>query len=70
MAAEILSQTIDPTVDFVGHVGGDDFVVVFVSHDWNCGCNTVLSRFEEAIPSHFIDRTLGSRGNFDEEPAR
>ena len=62
LTAEILSQTIDPTVDFVGHVGGDDFVVVFVFNDWELRVQHVLSRFEEAIPSHLSAEHLAAGG--------
>lgn len=32
--AKILSQHIDQEIDFLGHVGGDDFIVIFDSQDW------------------------------------
>jgi GGDEF domain-containing protein len=54
LAAEILSESVASAVDFVGHVGGDDFVVVFVSKDWETRVQTILRRFEQAIQSHFL----------------
>jgi diguanylate cyclase (GGDEF)-like protein len=62
LTAEILSQTVAQTVDFVGHVGGDDFVVVFVSKDWELRVQTILGRFEEAIQSHLSEEHLTARG--------
>lgn len=32
--AGILSDIINPEIDFIGHVGGDDFIIAFESHDW------------------------------------
>lgn len=62
LAAEILRQTIAPTVDFVGHVGGDDFVVVFVSQDWEVRVQNILIRFDEAIQSHLSPEHLAAGG--------
>lgn len=62
LASEILSRAIVPTVDFVGHVGGDDFVVVFVSQDWELRVQTILSRFDEAIQSHLSAEHLAVGG--------
>src|SRR5690606_37353004 len=36
--AKILSQHLDHEFDFLGHVGGDDFIVVFDSQDWQARC--------------------------------
>ncbi|OAK89933.1 hypothetical protein AB851_17870 [Ralstonia pseudosolanacearum] len=34
MAAAVLAAACEPTRDFLGHVGGDDFLVLFQSADW------------------------------------
>jgi diguanylate cyclase (GGDEF)-like protein len=44
--AKILSQHIDHEIDFLGHVGGDDFIVIFDSQDWRSRCKKMLSAFE------------------------
>jgi diguanylate cyclase (GGDEF)-like protein len=62
LAAEILTQTVESTLDFVGHVGGDDFVVVFVSQNWEMRVQTVLHRFNEAIKSHLLAEHLAAGG--------
>jgi GGDEF domain-containing protein len=33
-AAAVLANVCDPTRDFLGHVGGDDFMILFQSDDW------------------------------------
>jgi GGDEF domain-containing protein len=33
-AAAVLADVCDPTRDFSGHVGGDDFLILFQSEDW------------------------------------
>jgi len=35
----------DPQRDFVGHVGGDDFLVLFQSEDWQRRCGLIVSEF-------------------------
>lgn len=34
LAAAVLSERCDPHADFLGHVGGDDFLIFFQSEDW------------------------------------
>ena len=40
---------IDPKLDFVGHIGGDDFFVVFQSPDWEMRCWQLVELFAEAM---------------------
>lgn len=35
----------DPQRDFVGHVGGDDFLILFQSEDWHRRCELIVSEF-------------------------
>jgi len=46
--SRILCDCVDMTTDFVGHVGGDDFILVFGSADWQLRCEQILIRFAEA----------------------
>lgn len=32
--AQCLNDRVDPSLDFVGHIGGDDFMLVLSGHDW------------------------------------
>ena len=43
--SRILCAAVDPQLDFVGHVGGDDFILVFRSGDWQARCETILREF-------------------------
>ena len=45
LAARSISEFADPRRDFVGHVGGDDFLVMFQSEDWLQRCNDIVERF-------------------------
>ena len=35
----------DPQRDFVGHVGGDDFLILFQSGDWRARCEQIIREF-------------------------
>lgn len=45
LVAETLLRHIQPNWDFLGHVGGDDFVVLFQSDDWMMRCSRVVAEF-------------------------
>jgi diguanylate cyclase (GGDEF)-like protein len=41
--------------DFIGHVGGDDFVIVTVPENVDNICRKVIDDFEKAVPSFYSD---------------
>ena len=44
--AQCLNDRIDPSQDFVGHIGGDDFLMVLGSEDWQKRLNLLLGAFQ------------------------
>ncbi|MCC5795863.1 MAG: EAL and GGDEF domain-containing protein [Methylophaga sp.] len=44
--AALLTRHVNPELDFVGHVGGDDFIVIFESADWKLRVERILRDFE------------------------
>jgi diguanylate cyclase (GGDEF)-like protein len=66
LVARTLVSHCDPRRDFVGHVGGDDFVVLFQSDDWLDRCERVLSSFNAAALSLF-DADALERGGIEAE---
>ena len=62
LVARTLVSHCDPRRDFVGHVGGDDFVVLFQSDDWLDRCERIVSVFNERALSLFDDEALKSGG--------
>ena len=48
LLAATIQAHVDPRCDFVGHVGGDDFVVLFQSEDWRARCERVVADFDAA----------------------
>ncbi len=53
LTARALTGVCDGERDFVGHIGGDDFVMVLRSDDWEARCNAALERFGGDILSFF-----------------
>lgn len=53
ITAHVLQQVCDLQRDFVGHIGGDDFIILFQSHDWENRCNIALQIFEREIRKFF-----------------
>lgn len=49
----LLGEAIEPQLDFVGHVGGDDFVMVLVSAAWETALQQLLERFAELVPTFY-----------------
>jgi len=44
--AQCLNDRVDPSRDFVGHIGGDDFLMVLGSEDWRKRLNMLLEDFQ------------------------
>lgn len=66
LAAQTILDACVPGEDFVGHVGGDDFVVLFQSEDWMSRCRRILDRFATSARALFDDADL-ARGGFESE---
>ena len=53
LTGKILAEVCDPDQDFIGHIGGDDFIILFQSADWEARCQKALDRFAQAILGFF-----------------
>ncbi|HEC74933.1 MAG TPA: GGDEF domain-containing protein [Methylophaga aminisulfidivorans] len=62
LTAKMLTQHVDQTLDFVGHVGGDDFIILFESNDWLERCESMLTAFEALYPELYNPRHLTQKG--------
>lgn len=62
LAARVLSGACDRAADFIGHIGGDDFLLVLASEDWQARCERALGCFAAESRSLFDeeDRSRGS----------
>lgn len=69
MTAKVVSEQCDPEVDFVGHIGGDDFIALFRSQDWEERCRTMLENFGVNVTSFFNPQDI-ERGGYVTENRR
>lgn len=60
--SEILLSCTSPDMDIVGHVGGDDFVIIFRSHDWKERALKILTLFEGAMTDFYSNHELKEEG--------
>lgn len=67
LLARLLRDAINPELDFVGHIGGDDFVVLFQSDDWRARCEALLARFDEARMALFQAEHVAAGGYLCED---
>jgi EAL domain-containing protein (putative c-di-GMP-specific phosphodiesterase class I)/GGDEF domain-containing protein len=49
LLAQTMTGIINPRVDFCGHIGGDDFMVLFQSEDWEARCREALRLFDQRM---------------------
>lgn len=49
MVGKLLAEVIDPRLDFLGHIGGDDFMILFQSESWEQRCRRALELFDSHI---------------------
>lgn len=70
LLGEILVEAAQPELDFVGHIGGDDFVVLFQSTDWQDRCHRILRRFDDAVPPQFYSESHRAAGGYTSENRR
>ncbi|OJB07071.1 EAL domain-containing protein [Burkholderia ubonensis] len=60
-AATVLAGICDPQRDFLGHVGGDDFLVLFQSDDWHARAAAAIGRFNDGAQRFYtlVDQRAG-----------
>lgn len=59
LTANVLIDHADKDIDFVGHIGGDDFFVLFQSPDWEQRCQAILQAFDGAVQLYLQHENLG-----------
>ncbi|MGC2049396.1 MAG: GGDEF domain-containing protein [Gallionella sp.] len=51
--AKLIATACDPVHDYIGHIGGDDFILVLQSRDWDQQCHKVLSAYAHTSATLF-----------------
>jgi GGDEF domain-containing protein len=62
LVAKLAVAHCDATRDFVGHVGGDDFMILFQSNNWQQRCEKIVSEFAEQALALFDESARQAGG--------
>lgn len=62
MLATVIVERVDPQLDFVGHIGGDDFIIVFLSDDWSDRCERLMRSFANLLERFYDPDDLANGG--------
>ncbi len=62
LTGRVLNWACDPKLDFIGHIGGDDFILLMQSRDWKVRCEQALRSFEQAAGLMFKAEHLAAGG--------
>ena len=63
----ILGMACNPNLDFIGHIGGDDFIMVMQSHDWEKRCHQALASFANTSPVLYEEKHRSIGGYLSED---
>ena len=58
LVGSILRSVASTDDNFIGHVGGDDFVVIFSEEDWCQKCHVILERFASEVTQFYEEQEL------------
>ncbi len=60
--SEVLTKHASPRMDFVGHVGGDDFVIIFRTEDWRDRVQAIFAAVDASRACLYQPEHLASGG--------
>jgi diguanylate cyclase (GGDEF)-like protein len=67
--AGTLTQHIPAESGRVGHIGGDDFIAIFMANDWLECCANILEAFKNTVPAYYTDEDIKNGGIHTENRA-
>jgi len=62
LLGRLIKHHLTSAENFLGHIGGDDFVVIFSCADWAERCRAVLAAFEEQVRDLYAPKELQEGG--------
>lgn len=60
--ANTIIQFVPTEKGLVGHIGGDDFIVIFTCDDWLSCCKAILKSFKHLVPSYYKNEDIKAGG--------
>ena len=67
--AQVLQAGVCEEYDFIGHIGGDDFIIIFRSNDWRERCEAILRQFAKQVQTHYRQEDLEQQGIWAQDRA-
>ncbi|MGB3706562.1 MAG: GGDEF domain-containing protein [Castellaniella sp.] len=67
LLGRVLSAHIDAGLDFLGHIGGDDFILLFRSPDWQMRCKAMLDAFSLGMARLLDETGRSAAGSYEAE---
>lgn len=65
--AATLTRHIPAEAGMIGHIGGDDFIVIFTCTDWFKRCEDILSAFKRLVPDFYSEQDAKLGGLYSED---
>ncbi|NRQ44017.1 EAL and GGDEF domain-containing protein [Rheinheimera sp. YQF-2] len=62
LLAQIIQSAVDPTQDFVGHIGGDDFIVLFAAGRPQDVAERIVAEFDQRVRHYYLAQHLADNG--------
>lgn len=62
VVADTLTRFIPEECGRIGHIGGDDFIVIFTCNDWLIRCKNILESFKNNVQSHYSADDIKATG--------
>lgn len=59
--ANLLKASLSNSEDFLGHIGGDDYIIILNHHDFEELCQRIIETFDQQILSFYSEEHLRSR---------
>ena len=67
LTADILSNAlVKKGEDFLGHIGGDDYIVIFNHHDFHDFCDYVIKCFDGEVKNYY-SKNISRKGSFTQK---
>ncbi len=67
LCGRVLNWACDPKLDFIGHLGGDDFILLMQSRDWKARLEQALRAFEQGASLLFTPEHQAAGGYVSED---
>lgn len=64
--AAVLKECLDPADSFIGHIGGDDFIVTLDHYDFENPCKAIIKKFDEQIQYFYSKEHLEQKTIYSE----